>query len=83
MSVSNQALNKQKKMNLRTILFTVSLICIGGVFLSCKKNWTCQCEPDENSMKELTHHPIEDKTQKDAEAACKEYSTEGLDCTLR
>ena len=67
----------------RELIIIITLIIIGGLSMSCKKDWTCQCEPKEDSYLSVQHIPIDKQTKKDAEAQCKEHKTEELECGLR
>lgn len=67
----------------RILNVTISLFFIGSTLISCKKDWTCQCEPENNTNLTVEHFPIEKHTKKEAISKCKTYNTEALDCNLR
>lgn len=67
----------------KTLIITSLLFVVVGMSTSCKKDWTCQCEPTENSAELVKHFPIDKQTKKDAQNLCKKNNTTELDCNLR
>lgn len=67
----------------KTFITLALLYIVGGMTTSCKKVWTCQCEPEDNSGLSVQHYPIENETKKDAKTKCAAFNTEELDCNLR